>query len=117
MSLRERISRFGQSAGDAEADRLREEMERLGVTPIAKCVPGEKAWICGSVRWLTVRPVATSPAVEIEVFDGTGAVRVIWMGRREIGGIDPGRRLVIHGRITAVGREPVIYNPRYRLLP
>jgi len=117
VSLRERITRFGQSAAEAETEEFRHAFEQVGVTPIGDCRAGEKAWICGSVRWLTVRPRGKAPAVEIEIFDGTGAVRVVWMGRRAIGGIEPGRRLIVHGRLTAVGREPVIYNPRYRLLP
>jgi hypothetical protein len=39
----------------------------------------------------------------------------VWLGRREIKGIEPGRRLTVHGRIGRRGESCVLYNPRYEL--
>ena len=39
----------------------------------------------------------------------------MWLGRRRIEGIEPGRRLTVHGRIGRRGDAFVLYNPRYEL--
>ncbi len=55
------------------------------------------------------------PAVEAELYDGSGQVRLVWLGRRQILGITPGRALVATGRITCNETNPTIFNPRYEL--
>jgi hypothetical protein len=56
--------------------------------------------------------------VQAELFDGTGAVRLVWLGRRRIAGIEPGRSLVARGRIARQSSgDLVIYNPWYELKP
>ena len=71
----------------------------------------------------TPAPAATltvgspAPALEVELYDGSGSISVVWLGRRRIPGIDPGRRMVVHGRLTCATENPTIYNPRYELKP
>lgn len=55
--------------------------------------------------------------MEAELWDGTGRVLLLWLGRRDIPGIEPGRKLVVHGRMTNVKGERAIYNPAYELQP
>ena len=57
------------------------------------------------------------PALEAELDDGTGVLTVIWLGRRRISGIAPGRSLQVEGRIGRQEGEPVLFNPRYELMP
>jgi hypothetical protein len=66
---------------------------------------------------VTLRPRAGVPALEAELFDGTDALDVVWLGRRSIAGIEPGRRLVAHGRISHARGRRVLFNPRYELRP
>jgi hypothetical protein len=47
---------------------------------------------------------------------GTAVVTLVWLGRREIAGISPGRKLRATGRITSNGAGRVIFNPRYELV-
>ena len=56
------------------------------------------------------------PALEVELRDGSGAVTLVWLGRRQIPGIDPGRSLKVSGRISCHEGRRLIYNPRYELL-
>jgi hypothetical protein len=42
-------------------------------------------------------------------------VTLIWLGRRRIRGIEPGRSLVARGRLTRQDGRPTIYNPSYEL--
>jgi hypothetical protein len=39
------------------------------------------------------------------------------MGRRNIPGIQPGRRIIVHGRLASIKGEPTIFNPSYELRP
>lgn len=52
-----------------------------------------------------------------EFSDGTGSILLVWLGRRAVPGMHPGRRLQVIGRITFIDRRQVMYNPRYTLYP
>ena len=54
--------------------------------------------------------------MEVELRDGSGAVTLVWLGRRQIPGIDPGRTLKVWGRISCHEGHRLIYNPRYELM-
>jgi hypothetical protein len=66
---------------------------------------------------MTIRPRSTVPALEIDLYDGSGSLTVVWLGRRRIPGIDPGRSMTVRGRLTCNTDRPTIYNPRYELKP
>jgi hypothetical protein len=55
------------------------------------------------------------PALEAELYDGSGMLTVIWLGRRRIAGIIPGRVIRIEGRIGVHDQARIMYNPRYEL--
>ena len=46
---------------------------------------------------------------------GSGVVLLVWLGRRRIGGIAPGRVIRVEGRIGLQDGQRVVYNPRYEL--
>lgn len=113
-------SRLTRTQAQVEADELQAELrceEKDDLTPICSCTPGEAVTVRGMVRSVTIRPRSHAPALEIELYDGSGSVSVVWLGRRRIPGIDPGRTMVVHGRLTCNTEDPTIYNPRYELKP
>ena len=63
-----------------------------------------------------LRPRGGVPALEAELYDGTGTLTLIWLGRRRIAGIGPGRAVEVSGRIGEHDGQRVLYNPRYELL-
>lgn len=69
----------------------------------------------GSLRTVTLRPRGGVPALEAELYDGSGVITIIWLGRRRIAGIEPGRSLKVSGRIGVQDGGRVMYNPRYEL--
>jgi amino acid transporter len=73
--------------------------------------------VAGTLRAVTLRPRGSTPAMEAELWDGTGRVLLLWLGRRDIPGVQPGRKIVVHGRLTSVRGERAIYNPSYELQP
>jgi hypothetical protein len=112
--------RLTRTQAQAEAEDLQRELsvaQDPGLTPICDCPPGQTVTVRGMVRSVTVRPRSTVPALEIDLYDGSGSVNVVWLGRRRIPGIDAGRTLVVHGRLTGNAANPTIYNPRYELKP
>jgi hypothetical protein len=115
--IRRLISRLAAENAELDDADLQAAIPAQGATPIAQCVDREAVCILGTLRTVTFQPRAGVPAVQAELWDGTGAVTVVWLGRRRIAGIDPGRAVKVRGRITALGGQRVIYNPVYELRP
>jgi amino acid transporter len=99
-------------AADLQAECLDE-----GATPIADTAAHDYVDVAGTLRTVTLRPRGTSLTMEADLWDGTGSVTLIWLGRRDIPGIRPGRRITVHGRVAQVKDERTIYNPSYQLQP
>ena len=96
---------------------LQGEAEQVGATAVSRCCMGEPVQVAGTLRAVTLRPRAGAPTLEAELYDGTGTVTLVWLGRRKIGGIECGRRLVARGRLTGHEGRPTIYNAAYELQP
>jgi len=114
VRLRER---FLRDIGSVEAEELMADSREAGGTPVSECCTGEPVDVHGTVRSVIIRPRGGVPAFEAEVYDGTGKLRVIWLGRRRVQGIEPGRMMVVHGRINESEGRPTMFNPRYTLRP
>jgi hypothetical protein len=89
-----------------------------GVVSIGTCADRAAVTVCGRVRSVTLRPhLLGAPTLEAEIYDDSGAITLVWLGRRQIEGIRPGARLRATGRICRRSDERAIFNPRYDLLP
>ena len=109
------LRRLATGRDTLHAEALQEELTEISVTPIAECADRELAHLAGTLRSVTLRPRGTSLTMEADLWDGTGSVTLIWLGRREIPGIQPGRRLIVRGRMTRINGVRTIYNPVYQL--
>jgi hypothetical protein len=69
------------------------------------------------LRSVTYRPKGRVPALVAELYDGSGSIDLVWLGRRDVAGIQPGRRIVASGMVCPGQRRNTIYNPRYELAP
>ncbi len=102
-----------------EAEEVRAEISQQADTP--DCIPiaetrrRELVNLTGTLRAVTLRPRGPSLTMEADLWDGTGSVTLVWLGRRDIPGIQPGRRIVVHGRLSTIKGEPTIFNPQYEL--
>lgn len=106
---------LAKSKTEQHAEDLRGTATEVGATPIGQCSQGQEVTVSGVLRSVTLRPRENVPAVEAELYDGSGHLRVVWLGRRRIPGITPGRAIVVSGRITCNEIDPTIFNPRYEL--
>lgn len=115
--LRDRVRGLLASRGEIEAAEEREETVKRGCTAVGDLAPRRRAQVSGVLRSVRLRPASEVPALEAELYDGSGSLRVVFLGRRSVAGIDPGRRLRIEGLVCYSGGHPTMYNPRYELLP
>ena len=115
--LRRAIARLTADDDELASRELRGEAEQAGATAVTRCTRGEPVCVAGSLRSVTLRPRAGVPTLEAELYDGTGSITLIWLGRRRIGGIECGRSLVARGRMTEHDGRPTIYNAAYELKP
>ncbi|MCL2467734.1 MAG: OB-fold nucleic acid binding domain-containing protein [Micrococcales bacterium] len=118
MTLRERVRSLLASRDQEEADQERADaLAVAGSTPVAELSARHRATASGVLRSVTLRPREGVPALEAELYDGSGALDLVWLGRREIPGIVPGRRVVVEGMVTQLDGRRAVYNPRYQLRP
>nr|WP_227467657.1 OB-fold nucleic acid binding domain-containing protein [Nocardioides lijunqiniae] len=96
---------------------MRRTYADAGVGTIADAPDRETVRLRGTLRTVTLRPRGGVPALEAELFDGSGVLTVVWLGRRRIAGIAPGRSIEVGGRIGTHDGVRIIYNPRYELMP
>ncbi|WP_337063345.1 OB-fold nucleic acid binding domain-containing protein [Kineococcus sp. G2] len=113
---RRALQRFTASESDLVAEEAQQDAVRHGGTPCGAIPSRTRACVCGTLRSVTLRPRGGVPALEAELFDGSGSVSLVWLGRRRIAGVEPGRRLRARGLIADDDGHRVIFNPGYDLL-
>ncbi len=94
------------SAADLPSDR----------TPIASVEMRQRLTIAGRVRAIRVQPWGGSPALELSLADETGSVTVVFLGRREIGGVRLGTIMKITGTTGQHHGIKAILNPDFQLI-
>jgi hypothetical protein len=115
--LRRALHRLTRDRSELVDEDLQKDLADTGATAVQRCPKGGRVRVAGSLRSVTLRPQAGLPTLEAELYDGTGSVTLIWLGRRRIAGVTCGRSLVAHGRIVDLDGRRVIYNPAYELRP
>ncbi len=109
--------RLSAPVEEQDAADLRDTSAMLGVTPAAEASDRQRVTVHGSIRSVRMLPRAGTPALEAELYDGSGTVTLVWLGRRRISGVECGRTLTASGIVGTDDDRHVIYNPRYELDP
>jgi len=115
--LRRSISRWASTDDQHARDMRRTFGDEAGHDRIGEAPDRQRVLLRGTLRTVTLRPRGGVPALEAELYDGTGTITVIWLGRRTIAGVNPGRSIEISGRIGRHDGQRIMYNPRYELMP
>lgn len=115
--IRRFLRRLAASEAELEAEDLQRESAECGGTPVRSCARGQLVTITGRLRTVVYTPRTNLPTLEADLFDGTDLLTLVWLGRRHIAGIEPGRMLTARGRIAVRDDRKVIYNPYYELEP
>jgi amino acid transporter len=75
-----------------------------------------KVTVVGRVHAVRVQPWGGAPSVEATIKDGTGDLTLVFLGRREVGGIRPGVLMTAEGVVGTNRNRAVMLNPVYALM-
>jgi len=122
MSLRSVLaSRLAETLASNEQVRDTEERadasRNVGCAAVSSVPVRSRGKVAGVLRSVVLRPREGVPTLEAELFDGSGALDLVWLGRRTIDGIEPGRRIRVEGMVCEVDGRRTMFNPRYELRP
>jgi RecG-like helicase len=121
MALFSRTDKAVEARLKAETEAAFEELGHIaltGVIPIAQVEWRERVKVAGRVKALRVQPWSEKiQSLELTLVDGTGGITVVFLGRRQIGGIRLGARLVVEGTVAETRNQLALLNPAYQLLP
>lgn len=108
--------RFASTTAEIDQVRLQDRFCEVDCSKIVDAPNREKVIISGEVQAIQVVPRAGSPWLEVTVGDGTGKAVAVFTGRRRIGGIEPGRALILEGVAGNHRGRLQLMNPAYTLL-
>jgi len=84
---------------------------------IASLSPRAQVAVRGRVVRIVKQPAQGLPTLLVRIEDESGYATAVWSGRRSIGGLDLGRKVVIEGVPMASPTGLRFFNPAYTLLP
>ncbi|MEZ5142989.1 MAG: amino acid permease [Acidimicrobiales bacterium] len=85
-------------------------------TPIAQVGFRQRARVVGKVYSVRVQPWSGTPALELTLIDDSGALQVVFLGRRQLAGVKVGTRLMVEGLVGEHKGRMAMLNPVYELL-
>lgn len=115
--LRRLVRRLTSDVSELDADDLSRRADESGASRASECSCGDEVTVLGRLRTVELCPRDAVATLEAELFDGTEGVTLVWLGRRRIPGIEPGRTVRAHGRMAVRDGRKVLYNPYYELQP
>jgi RecG-like helicase len=111
--LRRLLDRLNESDETRLAEETRAWADTVdGSVRIADAPLRQPVRIAGVVRRMTVLPMEGREALQALVSDGTGEVTIVFMGRRGIGGLSLGKRVVVEGVLGEHRGDVRLVNPR-----
>ncbi|MEV6871795.1 OB-fold nucleic acid binding domain-containing protein [Amycolatopsis sp. NPDC051128] len=109
------VRKLTSDVEDLDADEMSMRSGAEGAQRACDCRSGEEVTVMGRLRSVELCPTNEAATLEAELFDGTQGVTLIWLGRRRIAGIEPGRTIKVRGRMAERDGHKVLYNPYYEL--
>ena len=114
-SLRRFLQRLTATEAELDAEELQLESAKSGCMLAGQCCRGQMVAVSGRLRTVVYTPRTNLPTLEADLYDGSDIVTLVWLGRRHIAGIEPGRQVTARGRVAVRDDRKVIYNPYYEL--
>src|SRR6202795_2010704 len=116
-ALRRWLDRLSESDGTRLANETRAWAEEVpGTVRIGEAPMRDRVKIAGVIKRITVFPMQGQESLEALVSDGTGEIAVVFMGRRGIGGLTLGTRVVVEGVIGEQHGAVRMINPRLEFI-
>jgi len=112
-NLRKKLS---LSIEDIEDERIAGRMSDLGVVRIADAPRRTNVLMAGEVQGLQVVPHSGSPWLEVTISDGSARAVAVFTGRKRLGGVDCGRRILLEGVTREERGRVLVVNPAYTII-
>lgn len=109
------LHRLTADVNALDAVELQSDVARCAAIPLRTLKRGEVATVTGRLRAVVYTPREHVPTLQAELFDGSASIDLVWLGRRRIAGIEPGRTVMARGRVGVHDGRLAIYNPWYEL--
>lgn len=86
------------------------------VTPVCEVRPRQRVKLYGVLRSITYPSPGSSQSFTATLFDGTGSIDLVWLGRLEVPGIKAGIHLRIQGMVLERNHTFSVINPNYQIV-
>ena len=116
VALRKMLSKLNRPIDDIDREKLGVFCTGVGGQSIASLTGRQQARVAGEIKSVRIVPRAGAPAMEVQISDGEASVTAVFLGRRRIGGVVAGRKLIVEGLAMADGKRFMMYNPLYELV-
>jgi len=114
--LRRLTRRLTEDPETLDVEELGDEAAATGAQKAIDCQRGQEVTMVGTLRSVECNAKNCAGGVRAELFDGTEAVMLVWLGQRRIPGIESGRTLRVRGRLGKLDSgAKAIYNPLYEI--
>jgi len=115
VALRKFVDRLTKPTEEIDREHLEQWCTTMGTPPLDAVEERKPVRVAGEVRSIRIVPRAGADALEATITDGHGMLTAVFLGRRKILGISPGRRVFLEGVVTKDAGAQVMYNPIYEL--
>jgi hypothetical protein len=116
VPFKKMVERLTKPTAELDREQLTQFCDSRHLAAMDSLVPRHPVKVGGEVRSIRIVPRAGAPALEVTVSDGRGSVVAVFLGRRKIAGLTPGRRIALEGVVARDGARSLITNPAYELL-
>jgi len=116
MALKKLVQRLTKPVEEIDREQLTEFCDARQLAAMDELAPRTRVKVGGEVRSVRIVPRAGAPALEVTVTDGRGSVVGVFLGRRKIAGLSPGRKVAFEGVAARDGKRYLVFNPIYELL-
>lgn len=113
--IRAIFRRLVASEHELDAEELQRGAAASGCVLARAACRGEMVSVTGRLRTVVYTPRTNLPTLEANLWDGSDVITLVWLGRRQIAGIEPGRQMTVKGRLAIRDDRKVIFNPQYEL--
>ena len=116
MALRKFVGKLTKPTEEVDRERLAEWCSSTGCPSLKAIEVRKPVRVGGEVRSIRIVPRAGADALEATISDGHGVITAVFLGRRKILGISPGRRVFLEGVVAKDAGTHVMYNPLYEFV-
>jgi hypothetical protein len=116
MAFKKMVERLTKPVEEHDREQLTKFCDARLLAAMDTIAARHRVRVGGEVRSVRIVPRAGAPALEVTVSDGRGSVVGVFLGRRKIAGLSPGRRVAFEGVAALDGKRYLVFNPVYELL-